>query len=763
MRDLRELYKLESFLCRTFETVRKFIANANSSAITSELISVRLERLEDAFKQFQLVRTEIELQTDPQVTGADDPEQQLALMNARTDEDASIAMEKENDFCNLKGELLRLLSLTSGSANVEQKSSSSLSAPLETTSSLARVKLPEIRLPTFDGAVNHWLTFRDSFHSLIHSSEHLTEMDKFSYLRSALMGEALQEVSSVEMTAANYNIAWAALNNRYENRKLIVKTYLDALFNVEEQPAETFDGLSRLINDFDKNIQMLEKVGEKSDGWSTLLVHMVCARLDPLTLRHWETHHNSREVPQFQELMCFLRNHCAILQTFSHHKPKASAIRDERPRFGVSHSSVQFPPKCPFCGDTFHSVFRCIKFLKLTVEERTELVMRARLCLICLSPGHLARVCSRGSCHHCGSRHHSLLHTDHTSSVSQIEENPDPSVRQAPQSPPPSPSSQPIPSTDQHSNPQTSTSFSATQMPNYITDFSRKLQHTNVHHTHSSTHHVLLSTAVVCVLDHAGNFQQARALLDSGSQFCFMTKNFSERLKLPSSYDNLTIQGIGGSKAISRVQVMASVFPRCSTISAFSSSMPFLVLPELTATLPACSVRKSWSTPKSLTLADPNFNKPGKIDLIIGTEFFFDLLCDGRFKVSDNGPSMQNSVFGWIISGRIPDKTNPRPLSSAYPVVATRLSTKRRKPVSPLVPPSIENKVLSGGRRQHATQRESTQQRSFIAVVETSTSYSFVSFAKRQTDNASLSRVPAPKPSGVTRSRSDGSDLSPHR
>ncbi|XP_055613234.1 uncharacterized protein LOC129759737 [Uranotaenia lowii] len=242
MRDLRELYKLESNLCRTFETVRHFIANANSSVITSELIGVRLERLEDAFKQFQLVRTEIELQTDAEVTGVDDPEQELALMNARADEDASIAMEKENDFCNLKGELLRLLSLTSGSDHVAKKSSTSISEPLETTASLARVKLPEIRLPTFNGDINFWVTFRDSFHSLIHSSDQLTAMDKFFYLRSALTGEALQEVSSVEMTAANYDVAWAALKRRYENRKLIVKNYINALFNVEVIRKESYDG-----------------------------------------------------------------------------------------------------------------------------------------------------------------------------------------------------------------------------------------------------------------------------------------------------------------------------------------------------------------------------------------------------------------------------------------------------------------------------------------------------------------------------------------
>ncbi|XP_055590277.1 uncharacterized protein LOC129742403 [Uranotaenia lowii] len=327
MRDLKELYKLEANLCRTFETVRRFISSVNTSTVRSELIGVRIERLDDAFKQFQLVRAEIELQTD-QVTGVDDPDEELSLINARAEENYTIATEKEDDFCNMKGELLHLQLLARRSENSENHPATSTQNPIESSASLARVKLPEIRLPSFDGQINLWITFRDSFDSLINSNHQLTKMDKFTYLRSALTGEALQEVSSIELSAANYEVAWAALKNRYENRKLIVKTYVDALFNVAAMHKESYEGLSKLIGEFEKNLQMLEKIGESFEGWSTLLVYMVCARLDPSTLRHWETHHNSREVPKFQMLMRFLKDHCAILQTLAHQPtPEDSQVK----------------------------------------------------------------------------------------------------------------------------------------------------------------------------------------------------------------------------------------------------------------------------------------------------------------------------------------------------------------------------------------------------------------------------------------------------
>ncbi|XP_055585537.1 uncharacterized protein LOC129738382 [Uranotaenia lowii] len=670
MRNLKELYKLESSQCRVFETVRQFIASAKINTVRSELIGVRIERLDDAFKQFQLVRAEIELQTD-QVTGAEDPEQELALITARAEENDGISMMKEDDYCNLKGELLHLQSLATRSEHAEQAPTTSTQERIGPSASLARVKLPEISLPSFDGQIKLWITFRDSFDSLIHSNTQLTAMDKFTYLRSALTGEALQEVSSIEITAANYEIAWAALANRYENRKLIVKTYLDALFKVEMMHKESYDGLSKVIGDFEKNLQMLKKVGESSDGWSTLLVHMVCARLDPLTLRHWETHHNSREVPNFKDLMRFLRDHCTVLQTLAHQSTAADS-QSNRSNFELSHPSIQLSSRCPFCGEEFHSAFRCMKFLKCIVEERDDLVKRARLCLNCFSPGHVARVCSRGSCRHCGSRHHSLLHPDPQSSVSQIHTNSPPPVRQAPQSPLPSPSSQPIPSTSTLSRPQTTSSFTVTQMPDYSTDFSDDIQHTIGHpsQVHTPPHQVLLSTAVVRILDQAGNFRKARALLDSGSQLNFITTTFCQGLKLQSSSDNVTVHGISGS-TVSKQQVKASVFPRCSRMSSFGSLMTFNVLSEITSTQPVSRV--PCSIPKNLVLADPNFHEHGQIDLIIGAQAFYELLSDGRLKVSDHGPSLQNSVFGWIVSGTVPEQKTSRVLQKGVIRVGGRL------------------------------------------------------------------------------------------
>ncbi|KAG5316089.1 RTXE polymerase, partial [Pseudoatta argentina] len=54
---------------------------------------------------------------------------------------------------------------------------------------------------------------------------------------------------------------------------------------------------------------------------------------------------------------------------------------------------------------------------------------------------------------------------------------------------------------------------------------------------------------------------------------------------------------------------------------------------------------------KHIKLADPNFNVPASIDMLIGAESFWRLICAGQIKQSKNQPTLQNTHFEWIISG----------------------------------------------------------------------------------------------------------------
>ncbi|XP_055622799.1 uncharacterized protein LOC129766302 [Toxorhynchites rutilus septentrionalis] len=210
--EMKDLKKQQRQVQNTFDAVQQFIRKFKPEKHQLQ-IQVRLEMLESAMKKFYAVRRKSTLQS-------------------------------------LQSDLQT------------SSSSSSKIQPSDQSCVQSRVKLPEIRLPSFGGKTRDWVTFRDMFRSLIHRNEQLTEMDKFTYLRSSLTGEALQEVNSIEMSAVNYTVAWEVLETRYENKKLIVKAHLDALFAEEPMKRENYEALNHLLSEYDRNLQMLEKIGE---------------------------------------------------------------------------------------------------------------------------------------------------------------------------------------------------------------------------------------------------------------------------------------------------------------------------------------------------------------------------------------------------------------------------------------------------------------------------------------------------------------------
>lgn len=82
------------------------------------------------------------------------------------------------------------------------------------TKDRSHIQLPKIQIPSFDGDILRWITFRDTFKSLVHDNEDITKIEKFHYLLSAVTGSASAVVRSILLTDANYEIAWNALEER---------------------------------------------------------------------------------------------------------------------------------------------------------------------------------------------------------------------------------------------------------------------------------------------------------------------------------------------------------------------------------------------------------------------------------------------------------------------------------------------------------------------------------------------------------------------
>lgn len=67
--------------------------------------------------------------------------------------------------------------------------------------------------------------------------------------------------------------------------------------------------------------------------------------------------------------------------------------------------------------------------------------------------------------------------------------------------------------------------------------------------------------------------------------------------------------------------------------------------------LPQSKVDASaWTEIQQLPLADRTFHQPGAIDLVLGAQFYSQIVKEG-VKHIPNGPTAQNTTFGWIVFG----------------------------------------------------------------------------------------------------------------
>lgn len=69
--------------------------------------------------------------------------------------------------------------------------------------------------------------------------------------------------------------------------------------------------------------------------------------------------------------------------------------------------------------------------------------------------------------------------------------------------------------------------------------------------------------------------------------------------------------------------------------------------------MPSLSInRNSIKVPNEIFLPDPLFYEPAEIDILIGAEYFYDLLCAGQIRIEGQSALFQETQLGWIFAGR---------------------------------------------------------------------------------------------------------------
>ncbi|XP_065094001.1 uncharacterized protein LOC135714549 [Ochlerotatus camptorhynchus] len=188
----------------SFNDILRFVQTFRETNTATE-VEVRLGKLDQLWESYSEVLVEIFAHDDYKPESAT-LEKERTEFSDRYYEAKSFLMDKAKDF--------------QGAQELEQ---SMRTSDASVHGSVDHVRLPQIKLQTFNGDIDEWLSFRDLYTSLIHWKVDLPDVEKFHYLKGCLQGEPRNLIDSLPITKANYQVAWESLLRRYNNSKHLKK------------------------------------------------------------------------------------------------------------------------------------------------------------------------------------------------------------------------------------------------------------------------------------------------------------------------------------------------------------------------------------------------------------------------------------------------------------------------------------------------------------------------------------------------------------
>lgn len=272
------------------------------------------------------------------------------------------------------------------------------------------LKLDKVQLPTFNGSLVDWISFRDQFRDLVHFNPNLSDMIKFHQLRTHLSGVAFETIRGYSFTASNYEAAWKDLNQRFNRVDNIIDEFIHRFISMPHLgDYPTALKYTTMIDITKQMLQTLPNFGIDITNWDPIVKYVILAKMDDETKRAWKTQIGKLQQVSLVHLMEFLETRVFMVNdrqesTRKRENIKLDVERQQRKGIKVNHVTEQ---KCFKCNEA-HYIYQCGEMLSLSAPKRTEIIKGLGLCFKCLRK-HDRNQCTFKNCPNCNGPHNTLL------------------------------------------------------------------------------------------------------------------------------------------------------------------------------------------------------------------------------------------------------------------------------------------------------------------------------------------------------------------
>ena len=271
------------------------------------------------------------------------------------------------------------------------------------------VKLPELEIPTFDGDILQWREFWDFFHVTVDQNVHLSDIEKFCYLKDRLIGEAKHAISGMSISKKNYSVVKTLLKERFEDTQLVIHHLYTDLVNLT--PAtNSSKGLRFVYDKIESNLLSLEAL--QQDINHDIFISIISSKIPKDVYLQMELQKGAKNKWSVKKLRELLNNYiCATKRAEELAYSEEAEHEIGSSRTNIKERTLQTPQQnikrklfviYRFC-DGNHWSDQCLEYPSLW--DRKQHINDS--CFRCLKRGHIAYKCIQNkSCFYCGRRNH---------------------------------------------------------------------------------------------------------------------------------------------------------------------------------------------------------------------------------------------------------------------------------------------------------------------------------------------------------------------
>ncbi|XP_054709448.1 uncharacterized protein LOC129219153 [Uloborus diversus] len=537
-----------------------------------------------------------------------------------------------------------------------ENSTASVNIPKpDLTVSPTYVKLPRLTIETFDGDICKWPEFWSRFKTAVHENYNLSNVEKFSYLKSYLCKDAELAISGLSITEENYSKSISILESRFGKKELIIDRHMANLLSLEScRNSRNVLALRRLYDKCQVEINALKSLGIEPDSYGTLLFPILIRSTPGDLALDFNKNHEAQE-NKITDLINFLKrevesrermilitqpnetktfpessrpcgnsfpprgnevvNNRRSSESGARNKAQIERIKNPTASELCAYDNNSKSKLCLFCREASHSSINCGFAKSLPLEKRKSMLIKKGSCFRCLGIGHLSASCkAKVKCNICGKRHLDIMCWDENKR-SDINED----------------------------------------KPNKRSEINENTTLAN----NECSREVYLQTLVVYIKEN--NLKHfLRLIIDLGSQRSYISKFAARKMKLTGLGEEYVSHGLFGG--ITHAETHQRYFINLSNIEEnYNFELEVLDQKKICASLPKMTDPHYLKRLKDMNiqLSDAAINEdsclheknPNEINLLIGADYAGKLLTGNIKHISGSLVAVETRL-GWTIMGK---------------------------------------------------------------------------------------------------------------